>query len=122
MNAGSDLSKSPDLPELDFFDVLLKEAGGALGLKVFTLDLLLTTGMEARRFAIPSTPQTILPNFNQANVETATHHRGIAMTAMKKRKAEEDARIRKEDARAKRPRKPVQQTGMRLQDILDSIT
>ena len=114
--------KSPDLPELDFHDILLKEAGESLGLKVFSLDMLLETG-KARPFSIPSTPQTILPDFNQRNVDAAIYYRDKAMPAVKKRKAEEDAQARSAtDAQVKRLRKPVRQTEMKLQDILDSIT
>ncbi|KAI1614197.1 hypothetical protein EDD36DRAFT_418043 [Exophiala viscosa] len=113
--------KSPDLPELDFHDILLKEAGESLGLKVFSLDVLLKTG-KARRFSVPSTPQTILPSFNQTNVDAAIYYGDKAITAMKKRKAEEDAQARSAaDAQAKRLRKAVRPTEMKLQDILDSI-
>ncbi|KAK4937805.1 hypothetical protein LTR10_021608 [Elasticomyces elasticus] len=115
-------SRSPDLPELDFYDSLLKEAGDFLGLEVFSLDLLLKKG-NSRRFRTLVTPQTILPRFNQTNVDAAVYYRGKAMAAMKKRKAEEDAKARStEDAQAKRARKPMPQTEMKLQDILDSIT
>lgn len=95
--------KTPDLPEVDFFESLLKEAGEALGLKVFYLEP--SKSQTLRHFQIPSTPQAVLPTFDETNIHYAMHLRDKAVRAINKRKAEEDARVASAEAAAKRATK-----------------
>lgn len=91
---------TPDLPEVDFFEGLLKEAGESLGLEVFCLDPLKMKAL--RHFRIPATPRTVLPTFDDTNIESAMDLRDTAIRAIKKRKAEEEARVESAEAAAKR--------------------